>query len=273
MTPGAGGTMTPGTGGSMNPGAGGTMAPGAGGTMTPGAGGTMTPGSGGTGGIQTTDCSTLPCGSMCIGHDHPMGPPVEFFSGYCGDDAECHREAVECAPPQACMTTEECLLLPFLPECTMCADGEVACAKLDCVMGECAVIPPSCRSTQCENVECGTACACPDGQMCPDGAMIFATCNADGQCQAGQAECGGTCMTSMDCPQLLICAECGNGFCATNLCYGGRCEMVCPMPTADTCETSMDCPPPPPSCEMCPNGSCAGTSCIEGTCVFGCESE
>jgi hypothetical protein len=112
--------------------------------------------------------------------------------------------------------------------------------------------------------------------MCPEpgmGAAIYATCNATGQCQAGEAQCGTACMQHTDCPAIAICRPCeGTGLCGADICVNGRCQMVCPVPMEEQCEVDMDCPPPPPICEMCPDGACAGTSCIEGTCVFGCEA-
>jgi hypothetical protein len=279
MSPGAGGTMTPGSGGTMTPGSGGTMTPGSGGTMTPGSGGTMTPGSGGSTGTPWNSCAGQPCGSMCLGSDDPMQPNGPGFSGMCDANGVCQREPTSCDPPQACMSREDCGG-PLFPNCEMCANGESACPETDCVMGFCVTRPPECPSgrTQCQNVACGTPCdPCAEGEMCPGpgmGAAIYATCDAHGQCRAGEAECGAACMTSSDCPQLPGCRMCdGASNCALDVCVNGRCQLVCPVPMEDQCQVDMDCPPPPPICQMCPNGSCAGTTCIEGSCVFGCGGE
>jgi hypothetical protein len=286
MSPGAGGTMTPGSGGTMMPGSGGTMMPGSGGTMMPGSGGTTTPGSGGTmlpgsGGSTGTpwSCAGQPCGSMCLGSDDPMQPNGPGFSGMCDANGVCQREPTSCDPPQACMSREDCGG-PLLPNCEMCANGESACPETDCVMGFCVTRPPECPSgrTQCQNVACGTPCdPCAEGEMCPEpgmGAAIYATCDAHGQCRAGEAECGAACMTSADCPQLPGCRMCeGASNCVLDVCVNGRCQLVCPVPMEEQCQVDMDCPPPPPICQMCPNGSCAVTTCIEGSCVFGCSGE
>jgi hypothetical protein len=278
MTPGSGGTMTPGSGGTMTPGSGGTMTPGSGGTMTPGSGGTMTPGSGGTNGTPSNSCDGQACGSMCLGSDNPMLPNGPGFSGVCDMNGVCQREPTSCERPQSCMGVEDCIG-PVLPNCEMCLNGERACPETDCVMGVCITRPPECPSpsTQCQNVECGTPCdPCAAPEMCPPGmgAAIYATCNADGECQPGEAECGGACMTSADCPALPACNVCDDsGRCALDVCVNGRCEMVCPVPMAEPCEVDMDCPTPPPFCQMCQDGSCAGTSCIQGSCIFGCISE
>jgi hypothetical protein len=111
--------------------------------------------------------------------------------------------------------------------------------------------------------------------MCPRPAMsnVYATCNSTGECVAGEAECGTACMQHTDCPAIEICRPCeGTGLCGADICVNGRCQMVCPVPMEEQCQVDMDCPTPPPVCEMCPDGACAGTSCIEGTCVFGCDA-
>ena len=270
---GTGGTMFPGTGGTTMPGAGGTTMPGAGGTTMPGAGGTTMPGAGGSNGTPTS-CANLPCGSMCLGIDNPMAPDSTGFSGTCSADGICSREPVECPQPERCMSAEDCDQ-PVDLGCNMCANGELACPENDCVMGICITRVPSCEAPdiQCADAACGTPCdPCVAGSMCT-GAPI-ATCNSAGQCQYGPAECGAACMTEADCVQDLVCQVCEpSGTCATEACINGRCQLICPVPMDDSCETDMDCPTPPPFCEMCTNGSCANTTCIDKKCVFGCQDD
>lgn len=271
-----GGTVNPGTGGTMSMGTGGTTFPGTGGTMNPGTGGTMNPGAGGSMGTPTPtfSCDGQACGSMCLGIETLMDGSGRTFSGYCSaDNGVCVREPVDCRTPGlSCMTTQDCLERAD-PQCVMCSDGTTACAKLECLMGECVPSAPAACSPQCQDVECGTPCACPDGHMCEDTAQIYATCNAKGECQAGRAECSDACMTTEDCPIVdADCVSCGGGNCATQLCLEGLCQMICMIPM-ESCEVDMDCPPPPPICQMCPGGSCAGTRCVEGGCVFGCNDE
>lgn len=274
MNPGSGGTMNPGAGGTMNPGSGGTMNPGTGG-MNPGTGGTMNPGTGGSMGTPTPSfgCDGLACGSMCLGIETLMDGSGTTFSGTCGLSGVCQRGPAECSPRITCMATSDCLERVD-PQCIMCNDGSTACAEFECLMGECVASAPAVCATECTNAECGTPCSLPAVEMgMGDGtdAAIYATCNAAGQCQAGQAECGGAaCMANADCANFLLCQDCGNGFCSTNLCIEGRCSAVCPMPLGGSCENDMDCPPPPPICQSCGDDTCAGTTCVEGQCVFGC---
>ena len=240
-----------------------------------GAGGAVTAGVAHRG-MPSNSCAGQACGSVCLGNDNLMDPSRPDFSGMCDMNGVCQRELTACEPPR-CMAVEDCRGPIHLP-CEMCPNGESACPVTDCQMGFCITRTPTCGFTQCENVECGTPCdPCADGQSCPDlgmDAASYGTCDSGGECVAGEAECGTVCMTTADCPQRELCRACADtGLCGADLCVNGRCQMVCPVPMADACQVDMDCPPPPPVCDMCPNGACADTSCIEGACVYGCGSE
>lgn len=91
---------------------------------------------------------------------------------------------IECRVAAECGTDGD-------PPCEPCADGSVACAKLDCVAGRCVEVFPPCLpiddggvGPQCDpSTPCSAPAVC---QLCPDGVSY----------SCAQADCiGGTCRT------------------------------------------------------------------------------
>lgn len=157
--------------------------------------------------------------------------------------------------------------------CQACGDGSHVCPITRCEGGRCVASIPGCSGhSPCAGKACGEPCSqCPPHAGDCFETAVLKTCDANGHCTPGQAQCGGECRFDQDCPAIEICKPCPNGDCARVACLDGVCGFRCEPSREPECTTAADCGPHIMICQECPNGRCAEMDCVSGQCRFVCK--
>lgn len=206
----------------------------------------------------------------------PEGPCQQCADGtYACPSASCIGglciSSFDSCPAQECGRAEDCSV-PTAP-CQPCGDGSFACPQVACEEFKCKPVIPGCSGySPCAGKACGESCTqcAPNDPACSETAVLK-TCDANGHCTPGQAQCGHRCQVDSDCPAIEICKSCPGGGCAKVACQSGTCGWECPKEPAPECTTVADCGPHIMVCQECANGKCAEWDCIAGECRFVCR--
>lgn len=219
---------------------------------------------------ETTSCETHsdcikpegPC-QLCADGSHAC-PSASCIGGQC-------VASFDSCPGIACQSDAECPVSNA--PCQPCSDGTFACPVSTCEGGHCAAQVPGCSGySPCAGKACGEPCTqCAPGDADCFETAVLKTCDANGACTPGQAQCGGQCRIDSDCPAMELCKLCPGGDCANMTCRGGTCGWECPKNSEPECRTVKDCSPHILICQECGNGKCAEMDCVSGECRFVCK--
>ncbi|HVU02976.1 MAG TPA: hypothetical protein VHE30_14550 [Polyangiaceae bacterium] len=146
--------------------------------------------------------------------------------------------------------------------CRACPDGSQVCDKVECVNGQCVMLDVyqlcpgtgGCDPGQCPSYYDGTGCCLADGSGC---GLDYGK-----GCMPGPSKCDpATCPAG---PNEKPCCLPDGFSCGVETSAG--CGSA-----GTECKVDLDCPVPPPFCQLCDDGSCAPafTRCTAGKCESG----